>query len=194
MTQQPIGASGGGEANPATQRSRPLVLPEVFSGEGDFDDWISHFESVSAVNGWTDNENLLWICVRLTGKAHVAYTRLPHVTQQTYATVKGALRERFEPDSKCELYKVQFESRRKQREESWADFSDDLMVLVSKAFPNLQEEAREQLAMSDPQVSFGVKQRRPRKLSEAVAATIELESYLQGQTKYLRSANQKSHP
>ena len=59
------------------------------------------------------------------------------------------------------------------------------MVLVNKAFPRLQEEAREQLAMSkyldqlrDPQVSFGVKQRHPRKLSEAVAATIELESYL----------------
>ena len=72
MTQQP---SGGGERDPTTQpRNRPLVLPEVYSGEGDFDDWISHFENVSAVNGWTDSDKLLWIRVRLTGKAHVAYT------------------------------------------------------------------------------------------------------------------------
>ena len=78
----------------------------------------------------------------------MAYTRLPHVTRQTYATVKGALHERFEPDSKRELYKVQFESCKKRTEENWADFGDDLMVLVNKAFPNLQEEAREQLAMS----------------------------------------------
>ena len=148
MTQQPS-ASGGDEANPTTQRSQPLVLLEVFSGEGNFDKW------------------------------------LPHVTQQTYAAVKGARYERFEPDSKCELYKIQFESRRRQIGESWADFGDDLMVLVNKAFPRLQEEAREQLAMSkyldqlqDPQVSFGVKQWRPRKLSESVTATIELESYL----------------
>ena len=110
--------SGGGEANPATQRSRPLVLPEVFSGEGDFDEWISHFESISAVNRWTDNENLLWICVRLIGKAQVAYAWLPRETQQTYTAVKDTLREHFEPDSKRELYKVQFESRRKQSEES----------------------------------------------------------------------------
>ena len=83
---------------------------------------------------------------------------------------------------------VQFQSRRidgKKSEESWAGFSDDLMFLVNKAFANLQEEVREQLAMSkyldhlrDPQVSFDIKQRRPRKLSEAVAATIQLESYL----------------
>ena len=114
---------------------------KVFSGEGNFDEWISHFESVSAVNGWTDNKNFLWICVKLTGKAHVAYTRLPHVTQQTYATVKSALHEYFEPDRKQELCKVQFESRRKKSEESWADFNEDLMVLANKAFPNLQEEA-----------------------------------------------------
>ena len=57
MTQLP---SGGGKMDPATQpRNRPLVLPEVYSGEGDFDDWINHFERVSAVNGWTDGDNLL---------------------------------------------------------------------------------------------------------------------------------------
>ena len=73
MTQQP---SGGGEMDPATlPRSRPLVLPEVYSGEGDFDDWISHFESVSAVNGWMDGDKLLWIQLRLTGKVHLVYTR-----------------------------------------------------------------------------------------------------------------------
>ena len=111
----------------------------------------------------------------------MAYTRLPHVTQQTYIAVKGALRERFEPDSKCKLYKVQFKSRRKKSEESWVDFSDDLMVLVNKAFLNLQEEAQEQLAMSkyldhlqDLKVSFGVKQQHPRKLSKAVAALFQL--------------------
>ena len=130
----------------------------------------------------------------------MAYTQLPHVTQQTYAEVKGALRERFKPDSKPELYKVQFESRKKQAEENWADFGDNLMVLVNKAFPNLQEEAREQLAISkyldqlrDPQVSFEVKQRRPRKLSEAVAATIELESYLP-QTNRISRISQSEEP
>ena len=99
------------------------MLREVFSGNWNFDEWISHFESVSAVNGWTEDENLLWIRVRLTGKAHVAHAQLPHETQQTYAAVKDALRERFEPETKSELYKAQFESRRKQKEENWADLA-----------------------------------------------------------------------
>ena len=56
---------------------------------------------------------------------------------------------------------------------------------MCKAFPNLQDEAREQLALNrymdqlkDPQISFAVKQRRPQNIQEAVSATIELQSYL----------------
>ena len=64
-------------------RARPLVLPEISDGDGSFTDWICHFESVSAVNGWTDDDKILWLRVRLMGKAHVAYSRLSHETQQS---------------------------------------------------------------------------------------------------------------
>ena len=98
----------------------------------------------------------------------MAYTRLSHETQQHYHQ-GSPIRERFEPPSKQHLYKVEFESRKKQDKESWADFGDKLLLLASKAFPSLQDEAREELALtryldqlSDPQVSFGVKQRHPK--------------------------------
>ena len=59
------------------------------------------------------------------------------------------------------------------------------MLLACKAFPSLQDGAREELALSkyldqlkDPQVSFRVKQRRPKAIQEALSNTIELESYL----------------
>ena len=91
------------QQEPGPSRTRPLVLPEIFDGDAD---WICHFESVSAVNEWSDQDKLLWIRVRLTGKAHVAYTRLSHETQQAYATMKKALCERFELPSKRQLYKV----------------------------------------------------------------------------------------
>ena len=45
------------------QQMRPLVLPEIFTGEGNFDYWISHFESVAVVNKWNDNNKLLWLRV-----------------------------------------------------------------------------------------------------------------------------------
>lgn len=88
------------------------------------------------------------------------------------------------PESKRELYAAEFQTRRKGKTESWADFAEDLRRLADRAHSDLQEEAREKLSLTrylnqinDPQVSFGVKQSRPKNLDEAVAATLELESF-----------------
>ena len=75
------------------------------------------------------------------------------------------MKERFEPSSKQEVYKAEFENRGKWKGESYGDFGDDLLRLVDKAFPNLQLEGKEQLALlhylgwlEPMQVLFGVKQ------------------------------------
>ena len=64
--------------------SRPVVLPEKFSGANDFSEWISHFEGIAAINKWTEEEKKLWLGVRLAEKAHVAFTRLPTEAHQSY--------------------------------------------------------------------------------------------------------------
>ena len=96
-----------------------------------------------------------------------------------------ALDEWFEPASQKTLYQAEFQMRRKKRSEGWAEFADDLKTLADKGFPELQDEAKEQLSLQiylqqldPPKVTFSVKQKRPKTLDEAVAATIEMESYL----------------
>ena len=95
------------------------------------------------------------------------------------------LAERFELESRRDLYPAEFQSRCKKRTESWADFGEDLRVLVDKAYPMLEDDARQQLALQryfsqlcNDQVAFGVKQRKPKTIEAAVGATLELESYL----------------
>ena len=96
-----------------------------------------------------------------------------------------ALKERFEPVSKRELHLAELQTRTKQRTEGWPEFAEDIRLLVDKAYPDLQDAAKEQLALthflgqlSNPQVAFSVKQSRPKNLDEAVTATLEMESYL----------------
>ena len=83
------------------------------------------FKSLSAVNEWRDDDKILWLRVRLMGKAHVAYSGQSHETQQSYATTKEALSQQFESPSKRQLYKVEFESRQKRDKESRADIGDN---------------------------------------------------------------------
>ena len=165
--------------------SRPLVSPDSFSGLSSRSEWIEQFEAAALVNGWDDEKKRLWLPVRLTGKAQTAWKRLSAETKESYTAAKEALQKRFEPDSKRKLYFVEFQARRRKRDESWSDFADELRVLAEKALPELDEKAKELLALErylgeldNPQVAFAVRQREPKTVDEAVTATLEIQSYL----------------
>ena len=51
--------------------ARPLIFPDKFSSEEDFSEWIAHFNSVSMVIGWSDDDRYKWLNVHVTGKARV---------------------------------------------------------------------------------------------------------------------------
>ena len=165
---------------------RIMSKPEAYNGEGNFTDWVDHFENVAALNKWKEEEKVLWLCVRLTGKAQTAFKQLPvAVRDGAYDDLVKGLHQRFKPDSQRKLYATEFHCRQKQKGESWADFGDDLSRLVSKAHPDLGSDGQQQLALHqylanlvNPQVSFGVKQRRPKTIGEAVTGMLEIESYL----------------
>ena len=69
-------------------RPRPLIMPDTFDGEAShWDDWVSHFESVAHVNTWDEQSKLLWLEVRLVGKARKAWNRLPEDPSKVKGTV-----------------------------------------------------------------------------------------------------------
>ena len=166
--------------------TRPVATPELYNGEGPFDAWTDHFESVAKLNGWKSDDMAKWLAVRLVGRAQIAYKQLSEKTRENYENAKSALLRRFESESKRSLYAAEFQARCKLSTEDWATFADDLKTLADKAFPDLEAAAREKLAVdrflgqiSEPQPSFSVRQKQPATIDDAVAATQELQSHLQ---------------
>ena len=98
--------------------------------------------------------------------------------------MKEALRKQFEPDSKKQLYVAEFHARRRCSANQWGDFANKLRYLVDKAFPSLEEDAKELLNLDrylsnidDPKIALAVRQQRPATVEEAFAWTQEMESY-----------------
>ena len=80
---------------------------------------------------------------------------------------------------------AEFQGRQKQTNEDWAALGEDLKTLVERAYPALQAERQELLALNqflarieDPQLAFGVRRKTPTTVDAAVAATLELETYM----------------
>ena len=172
--------------------TKPPVIPELYTGEKSWDEWIDHFDSVAQVCGWNAAAKLKWLRVRLSGRAGTAFRRLPDATRADFTLATEALKSRFEPESKKELYRSELQIRKKKQNEGWAVFGEELKNLADKAYPDLPEEAKEQFALNqylsqldNPQVAFSVKQTKPTKVDDAVRSTLEMESFLKppGSTK-----------
>ena len=168
--------------------NKPPVFPELYTGEKSWDEWYDHFDSIATVCEWDDATKLSWLRVRLSGRAATTFRRLPEETWVNFMQVMKALWERFEPESKRELYMAELQTRMKKRNEDWAVYGEDLKQLADKAYPDLEDAARERFAMNhyltqltSPQVAFSVRQAKPKTVDEAVRLTLEMESYLQPQ-------------
>ena len=83
----------------------------------------------------------------MTGRAQKSYKNLPDTARATYDACKMALQERFEPASKKDLYLTEY-ARKKHKTEDWASFAEDVKTLADRAFSNLEEAAREHLALT----------------------------------------------
>lgn len=166
--------------------NKPAVLPEIYTGDKSWDEWIDHFDSVATVCEWDDAAKLKWLRVRLTERAGTTFRRLPEATRNDFKEAVKALRKRFEPESRKELYMAELQTRTRKRGEDWASFGEDLKLLADKAYPDLQEEARERFALiqylshlENPQIAFSVRQAKPATVNEAVTLTLEMNSYMQ---------------
>ena len=143
---------------------RPVVLLDTYSGEGSWLECKYHFENVALVNKWSEEKKLQWLWVCLTGRAQKTIQHLTADAAASFSTTIKALDERFEPKSQRTLHHAEFQARRKKKLEGWAEFADDLKTLVEKGFPELQNNAKEQLTLQNylcqldpPQVPFSVK-------------------------------------
>ena len=121
----------------------PVCLPDSFSVEGNFDEWIAHFETVATLNGWAGEEKLNWMIIRLTDRAQTAFRRFPQGTQENYEEAVKALRERFDPPARKDLYAAELQAHQKEKSETWGDFGDSIKTLVNCAFPSSEPAAKE---------------------------------------------------
>ena len=110
---------------------------------------------------------------------------LAEETQRDYREAVRALKERFEPPAKKDMYATELQVHRIEKSETWGDFGDAIKTLVDRAFPTLESAAKEVIALNhylshlgNPQMEFAVKQCRPRSVIEAISFTIEAGSYL----------------
>ena len=104
-----------------------------------------------------------WLKVRLTRRAQTAFQCLLAKDLGDFYKAITALQEWFEPPFKKHRSEAELQTHPKVKGETWVDFTDDLISLADKAYPELEEASWDRIVLNihlsqldNPLVAFGV--------------------------------------
>ena len=128
----------------ARENVSPVVKPKDYNGNLNFEDYRTHFELCSNVNGWND-ENKLPFLAQLQGDDVQFYRDMPDSVKGNYQEVCNLFQLRFETYGQKELYRARLRIRRRKQGESLAELAADIRRLVNAAYPNMPPEVKNEL-------------------------------------------------
>ena len=166
--------------------SRMRVTPRMYTGNGNtsWREYKGHFERVSRINGWRDEQKLDYLLVHLAEAALTYVETLAPERTYTYRGISAALEERFGDAQLAEVFKSELRSRRRRTEESLPALAQDINRLVQRAYPGMEHQAVEELAIErfreaipEHEQRMAVFRSKAETLDQAVKAAIDAESW-----------------
>ncbi|CAC5417406.1 unnamed protein product [Mytilus coruscus] len=97
-------------------------------------DYIIHFEQVASWNQWTDREKAQQLTMCLRGYAQKILSDLTLGQLSDYNALKNVLSQRFNPREGEVAYRCEFRNRRRQKDETVAEYGYGLRRLAQQAY------------------------------------------------------------
>ena len=165
------------------ERKKPIIMPDIYTGQTKWDNYIAHFVACADINVWSDSEKLRFLGARLRGHAQEVYMGIPVEERGSFLSVVSALSEIFDPEALISSKKAKLRSRVRSEGESLSTMCSSIRKEVLEVYPGFSSEAQDELALDyfvgalrDRDIRIAVRRRRPKTLSEALNLAIEFEA------------------
>ena len=160
------------------------IKPQQFCGTTDFDEFLSQFEITCEINAWQYIEKSLYLANCLTGDARSILSELEHDGRRDYNTLVEKLANRFGSVNRSEIFRTQLKSRIRSKAESIPELAQAIKKLVCQAYPGVNKDVIETLAidnfidaLTDSDIRLRVRELGPKTLTYAERTALRLESH-----------------
>ena len=179
--------------------SKPNILPEKFSGETSWDDYMVHFQMCAEINGWSQAQKASFLAVSLRGPAQQVLGDLGTAFRYDFDSLSKALARRFGSEGQTELFRVQLKGRMKKTGESYPELAQAIRRLITRAYPHAPLSLQETLAkdyfidaLVDSEMRLRIQQAKPQTLDQAVVEAIELEAFERAERQRFQTSNKRT--
>ena len=161
-------------------------MPEAFTGERDFEDYLQQFTTAATLSGWhtatTDNRPN-YFALRLKGNALHFYTTLTVAQQQNFDQLVAAFRTTY--TTNVEVLKAKLKAARQQPNQTIAAFLCDIRTLARRVYRG-QPLVEEQMVLTsfieglhDSQLRWEPRKSKPASPDAALALAVELHAFME---------------
>ena len=177
----------------------PVVLPAQHGGLPTFDgkmpwkDYLSLFETAAMVYGWTPAVRAAMLSLSLRGDALAVLQTVPVADRWNVNELISRLEMRFGHRHMEQVYRSQLKNRIQKPNESLQEFETDIARLVRSAYPSVDGEVYESLAVEkfsdglrEPETQQAIKLARPKTLGDALTQALEFEAVRQSVRSHVR--------
>ena len=196
----PTATLGTGAAAPGTPFATPFgpggapsvtplpscLMPESFTGSGDFEDYLQQFNTAALLSGWfslTQDNRRHYFALRLRGNALHFYTTLSAAQQTDFNLLVDAFRQNY--TTNVDILKARLKAARQQPNQDISAFLCDIRTLARRAyraFPHLVEQIVLTSfieGLSDATLRWELRKSKPATADDALALAMELNSFLE---------------
>lgn len=159
------------------------MKPQTYSGEDDFEDFLTQFEITSEINKWSYNEKSLYLANSLTGGARSLLTEMNERERRDFSGLVEKLKARYGHEHKAEVFRAQLKTRIRQRNESVPELAHAIRKMTRQAYPSASTDVIEALsldnfidALNDPDIRLRLREVAPKTLSEAEIIAVRMEA------------------
>ena len=162
------------------------LMPETFTGEGDFEDYLQQFTTAARLSGWqtatTDNRPN-YFALRLKGNALHSYITLAVAHHQNFDQLVAVFRTTY--TTNVEVLKAKLKAARQQPNQTIAAFLCDVRTLARRVYRG-QPLIEEKMVLTsfvegfqDAQLRWEFRKSEPASPDAALALAVELHAFME---------------
>ena len=160
------------------------LKPQTYTGNDDFEDFLTQFEITSEINGWDYKAKSLYLANSLTGTARALLNELSAEQRRDYKSLVQKLAERYGSENRTEVFRSQLKSRVKGKGETTAELAQSVRKLTRQAYPKVSLSVIEALALDyfidaipETEIRMRLREVGPMTLAEAEKIAVRMEAH-----------------
>lgn len=160
------------------------LKPQPYDCLSDIGEYLTQFNIIAEINGWSYSVKSLYLASSLTGNARSLLSELNETQKRDYDSIANVLHTRYGTKNRAEIYRATLKSMRKQTGQSLSELAQEIKKLTRQAYPDANSDIQETLALdyfidslTDLELRLRLRECCPKTMQEAETVAVRLEAH-----------------